>query len=155
MIWLYSDYILTRGGQGGWSSRTFDLLLYMIIDLKRSINLKWLLMSSAIFISDNLVASAAGNHQKLSLILLHQSSFHSDVWCGQNSSSYHAIPIARKNSDQFWLSHHPLPPAPPAMQWWPQTHNDWKSELCSSSGKAKVCNAGKINLSLVWLKMQI
>ena len=85
----------------GWSSRTFDLLLYMIIDLKRSINLKWLLMSSAIFISDNLVASAAGNHQKLSLILLHQSSFHSDVWCGQNSSLYQVIPIARKNSDQF------------------------------------------------------
>ena len=39
-----------RGDKGGWSSRTFDLLYYMIIDLDRSKDLRWLLMSGAIFI---------------------------------------------------------------------------------------------------------
>ena len=55
----WPDYILTRRrkktwgeeGKGRWSSRTFDLLFKMIIDLKRSIDLIWLLMPIAIFIS--------------------------------------------------------------------------------------------------------
>ena len=33
-----------------WSSRTYDLLFKMIIDLNRSIDQRWLLMSAAIFI---------------------------------------------------------------------------------------------------------
>ena len=38
-------------GQGGVrSSRTFDLLFHMIIDINRPIDLRWLLMSGAIFI---------------------------------------------------------------------------------------------------------
>ena len=45
----------TRGGQKGkgkrgWSSQSFDLLFYMINDLYRSIELRWLLMSGALFI---------------------------------------------------------------------------------------------------------
>ena len=45
----------TRGGQKGkgkwgWSSQTFDLLFYMINDLYRSIEPRWLLMSGALFI---------------------------------------------------------------------------------------------------------
>ena len=74
--WLHSDYILStfllhsdiiltisdffwltdwltdwlRGGGGWWSSRTFDLLLLMIIDLQRSIDLRWLFDPVLLFI---------------------------------------------------------------------------------------------------------
>ena len=52
------------GGPGGrvvkGSSRTFDLLFEMIIDLKRSIDLKWLLMSGAIFIRDDFIIFKRG-----------------------------------------------------------------------------------------------
>ena len=48
------------GGPGGrvvkGSSRTFDLLFEMIIDLKRSIDLRGFLISGAIFISDDIVS---------------------------------------------------------------------------------------------------
>ena len=45
-------------GQGGVrSSRTFDLLFHMIIDINRPIDLRWLLMSGAMFISDDLFFS--------------------------------------------------------------------------------------------------
>ena len=67
-LWLHSDYILTTfwlrsdyihnisnyDELGGGPSRTFYLLFY-IIYVKISIDRKWLLMSDATFISDDLV----------------------------------------------------------------------------------------------------
>ena len=44
--WLYDDYPLTIQ----WLSRTFDLFFLMIIDLKRSIDGRWLFKSGATFI---------------------------------------------------------------------------------------------------------
>ena len=59
-FWLHSDYILTIFDYGGWArgGGHHELLIYWTLDdhwPKKSIYLRWLLMSGAIFISDDLV----------------------------------------------------------------------------------------------------
>ena len=61
-----------RGDKGGWSSRTFDLLFYMIIDLDRSKDLRWLLMSGAIFILRWSCFRTRFNDRAISIFLLEE-----------------------------------------------------------------------------------
>ena len=51
-----------------WSSRTFDLLFKMIIDPKRSLDLRLLLISGATFISDDLVGSVFSTSGALEVV---------------------------------------------------------------------------------------